>query len=169
MQFKMQFINAKLAYPMILGMILTLAGVGVWQKFNPQTAREIPDSATIVVPPLPNPLPRPSAIPGAQQGVLRVGNLTDHPVRIVLLSKRGAKVSWDRTEPLNWDFAPSEGGTEGLQLSLPNEQVKISAGDIIFAFTTDGSRIYWGPNVVGETDSPFWDRKRKEWSMVLQP
>jgi|GEM_PF-440006 len=166
---QMQFINAKQAYPMILGVILTLVGVGLWQRLNPPPIREIPESPPIIVPPLPDSLPRPSVIPGARQGSLRVGNRTDRPIRIVLLTKQGSKLAWNQTEPLNWDFAPSEGGTEGLQLSLPDRQVKISAGDLIFAFTTDGSRTYWGPNVVGDTDSPFWDDKRKEWSMVLQP
>ena len=165
----MQFINAKQAYPLILGMVISLVGVGLWQRLNPLPVREIPDRPTVVVPPLPTTPPQPTSIPGAQQGALRVGNRTEHPVRIVLLSgkRRGANLSG--IEPLNWDFAPSEGGTEGLLLSLPTSQVKVTQGDIIFAFATDGSRIYWGPNVVGQTISPFWDKDRREWSMVLQP
>lgn len=165
----MQFIDAKQAYPLILGITLTLIGVGLWQRLNPQPVREIPEPSPVIIPPLPSSLPRPKAIPGEQQGALRVGNRTDRPVRIVLLSNQGTKNSWNQAEPSNWDFAPSEGGTEGLLLSLPNEQVKIYQGDIIFAFATDGSRAYWGPNFVGETDAPFWDNTRKEWSMILQP
>jgi hypothetical protein len=165
----MQFINAKQAYPLILGMVISLVGVGLWQRLNPPTVRETPSPATVIVPPLPSTPPRPVSIPGAQQGILRVGNRTEHPVRIVLLSGKRDRTSWNGVEPVNWDFAPSEGGTEGLLLSLPTGQVKIAQGDIIFAFATDGSRLYWGPNIVGQTISPFWDGDRREWSMVLQP
>jgi hypothetical protein len=166
----MQFLNAKQAYPLILGMVISLVGVGLWQRLNPPAVREIPDRPTVVVPPLPTSTPpRPANIPGAQQGALRVGNRTEHPVRIVLLSGKRNRANWSGVEPLNWDFAPSEGGAEGLLLSLPTGQVKVAQGDIIFAFATDGSRIYWGPNVVGQTTSPFWDKDRREWSMVLQP
>lgn len=165
----MQFINAKQAYPLILGMVIALAGVALWQRFNPSPIREIPDTPLVVIPPLSTPLPRPTGIPGAQQGGLRVGNRTEHSIRIVLLSRPDTKTPWSGIEPLNWDFAPGEGGGEGLQLSLPNGQVKINQGDIVLAFATDGSRAYWGPNVVGQTDAPFWDRDRKEWSMILQP
>jgi hypothetical protein len=92
-----------------------------------------------------------------------VGNRTEHSVRVVVLSRTL------QIEPLNWDFAPGEGGREGLLLSLPNSKVRVDRGDVIVAFATDGSRAYWGPNVVGETEAPFWDGKRREWSMVLQP
>lgn len=170
----MQFINAKQAYPLILGMIIALAGVALWQKVNPYPVREIPTSSPVVIPPLPSPLPRPTTAAGTQQGALRVGNRTDRPVRIVLLSRRDKESTWENAEPVNWDFSPGEGGTEGLPLSLLGKdntsyEVKIRKGDIIVAFATDGSRAYWGPNVVGETDAPFWDNKRREWSMVLQP
>ncbi|MFN9363095.1 MAG: hypothetical protein ACK596_22100, partial [Pseudanabaena sp.] len=60
-------------------------------------------------------------------------------------------------------------GKEGFLLSLPNYTIAIGKGDVIFAFATDGSRTYWGPNIVGETDAPFWDSTNKEWCMVLQP
>jgi hypothetical protein len=106
---------------------------------------------------------------GTTQGSLRVGNRTDRSIRLVLLLRSSSRNAWNQVEPLNWDFAPGEGGSEGLLLSLPNGKVTLSKGDIIFAFATDGSRAYWGPNIVGETDAPFWDKERQEWSMVLQP
>jgi hypothetical protein len=164
----MQFIDAKQAYPLVLGVVLALIGVAIWQRFSPPPTPQTIEPQ-VVIPPLPSPLPRPSALPGVQEGKLRVGNRSAYAVRIVLLSSRGTDVSWNQVEPLNWDFAPGEGGSEGLILSLPGEQVKIGQGDIIFAFATDGSRTYWGPNVVGETDAPFWDREKDEWSMILQP
>jgi hypothetical protein len=165
----MQFINAKQAYPLILGMVISLVGVGLCQRLNQPLVREIADRPIVVVPPLPTTPSRQASISGGQLGALRVGNRTQHPVRIVLLSSKRNRANQRDVEPLNWDFAPSEGGTEGLLLSLPTSQVKVAQGDIIFAFATDGSRIYWGPNVVGQTASPFWDKDRREWSMVLQP
>lgn len=161
-------IGAKYAYPLILGMVIALAGVGLWQRFNPPV-REVPEAPKIVIPPLPTSLPRPTVVVGTTQGSLRVGNRTDRPIRLVLLLRSGSRNAWNQVEPLNWDFAPGEGGSEGLLLSLPNGKVTLSKGDIIFAFATDGSRAYWGPNIVGETDAPFWDKERQEWSMVLQP
>ncbi|MEE3719222.1 hypothetical protein V2H45_20970 [Tumidithrix elongata RA019] len=165
----MQFINAKQAYPLILGMVIALVGVGLWQKFGPAPVRETTEPQAIVIPALPSSFPRPDSLPDTAQGSLRVGNRTDSPVRIVLLLRKGSQTSWNQVEPLNWDFAPKEGGSEGLLLSLPSEKVVLRKGDIIFAFAIDGSRAYWGPNVVGETDAPFWDKQHKEWSMVLQP
>jgi hypothetical protein len=165
----MQFTKAKQAYSVILGMVISLVGVGLWQRFNLPPVREILDRPPVVIPALPSTPPPPASIPGVQRGALRVGNRTEHPIRIVLLSGKRNRTNWSGVEPLNWDFAPSEGSTEGLLLSLPTGQVKVAQGDIIFAFATDGSRIYWGPNVVGQTTSPFWDKDRREWSMVLQP
>ncbi len=164
----MHFINAKQAYPLILGMVIALVGVGVWQRLTVEPMPTVPAEPPIVVPPLPSLLPRPTVIPGTQPGTLRVGNRTDHPVRLVVLV-RSAGRNGSASEPLNWDFAPGEGGEEGLLLSLPADKVQLRAGDIIFAFATDGSRAYWGPNVVGQTDAPFWDKRRQEWSMILQP
>jgi hypothetical protein len=164
----MQFIDAKQAYPLVLGVVLALIGVAIWQRFSPPPTPQTIEPR-VVIPPLPSPLPRPSPILGLNEGSLRVGNRSNYSVRVVLLSGRGKDISRNQIEPLNWDFAPGEGGSEGLILSLPGEQVKITQGDIVFAFATDGSRTYWGPNVVGETDAPFWDRDRQEWSMILQP
>ena len=42
-------------------------------------------------------------------------------------------------------------------------------GDIVVAFAQDGSRLYWGPYVIGETPVPVWNKKTGEWELVLQP
>ncbi|MBM0742959.1 hypothetical protein JOY44_15320 [Phormidium sp. CLA17] len=111
----------------------------------------------------------------AVQGLLRVGNPTDHPVRVaVLLKKPGTKNSTNQSQsgyesPAHWDFDPGEGSEKGLLLSLPNRQIKLKKGDILVAFAQDGSRRYWGPYVVGETSIPAWTPKVAEWRLTLQP
>ncbi|MBD2186905.1 hypothetical protein [Pseudanabaena mucicola] len=165
-------IDVKHAYSMCLGMIITLTGVSLWQRLSPPQNRDISENieaSKLIVPPLPSTFTRPSLNDGENIGSLRVGNRTDRSVRIVLLSRITSQNEWQTIEPLNWDFEPNEGGKEGLLLSLPNYKIAIGKGDVIFAFATDGSRTYWGPNIVGETDAPFWDSQNKEWSMVLQP
>lgn len=162
----MQFINSKQAYPIILGIALSALAIGVWQKFSYQTERYLPQLTPVVTePPISslNKSNKQAAIAG--KGTLRVGNLTEHPIRIVVQ----LRVNSTQTEPVNWDFAPGEGGTQGLQLSLPQDRVKLNKGDIIFAFATDGSRAYWGPNVVGESKSIAWQGDRGEWSFILKP
>jgi hypothetical protein len=161
----MQFINSKQAYPLILGIALSALAIGVWQKFSSQTERYLPQPPVTIAQPAPslNKSSKLAAIAG--QGTLRVGNLTDHPIRVVVQ----ARVNSAQSEPVNWDFAPGEGGTQGLQLSLPQDRVKLNKGDIIFAFATDGSRAYWGPNVVGESGSIAWQSDRREWSFILKP
>ncbi len=165
-------LDVKYAYSMCLGILIALTGVSLWQRFNPPPVREIAETSEaskIIVPPLPTTFNRPNVSDGENIGSLRVGNRTERAVRIVLFSRITSQNVWQAIEPLNWDFAPNEGGKEGLLLSLPNYKVAIGKGDVIFAFATDGSRTYWGPNIVGETDAPFWDSQNKEWSMVLQP
>ncbi|NMF58815.1 hypothetical protein [Pseudanabaena yagii] len=165
-------LDVKCAYSMCLGAVITLTGVNLWQRLAPSPNRELPENpeiSKIIIPPLPTTFARPNLNDGENIGSLRVGNRTDRSVRIVLLSRITSQNEWHAIEPLNWDFAPNEGGKEGLLLSLPNYKVLIGKGDVIFAFATDGSRTYWGPNIVGETDAPFWDSQNKEWSMVLQP
>ncbi len=156
---------------MCLGMIIALTGVSLWQKFYPPQREAIIEDTPpkIIVSPFPPTIARPSLNDGENIGSLRVGNRTERSVRVVLFSRVTSQNVWQVIEPLNWDFAPFEGGKEGLILSLPNYKIAIGKGDVIFAFATDGSRSYWGPNIVGETDAPFWDNKNKEWSMVLQP
>ncbi len=96
-----------------------------------------------------------------------MSNPTERPVRIALLSRR--KESKAYTEPAHWDFAPMEGGSQGLVLSLPQGNLKLSKGDVLVAFAQDGSRQYWGPYVVGETPFPTWNQQTGEWQLVLQP
>ncbi|MBD2175383.1 hypothetical protein H6F42_00455 [Pseudanabaena sp. FACHB-1998] len=165
-------LDLKYAYSMVLGMLIALTGVSVWHRIAPLPSREPSETIEVqkvVIAPLPTTFARPTLNDGTNIGSLRVGNRTDRPVRIVLFSRVTAQNVWQAIEPLNWDFAPNEGGKEGLLLSLPNYKIAIGKGDVIFAFATDGSRTYWGPNIVGETDAPFWDNPNKEWSMVLQP
>lgn len=106
-------------------------------------------------------------------GALRVSNQTDHPLRVALLLRQSAPTSGASKpkydEPVHWDFAPGEGGGQGLVLSLPEGNLKLKKGDILVAFAQDGSRRYWGPFVVGETDTPVLNRKTSEWQLILQP
>jgi hypothetical protein len=108
------------------------------------------------------------------QGTLRMSNQTDQPVRLALLARQfkgkssaSSKINYDI--PAHWDFAPQEGSSKGLLLSLPNGNLKLEKGDILVAFAQDGSRRYWGPYVVGETSLPAWNSQTKEWLLVLSP
>lgn len=103
----------------------------------------------------------------ARQGNLRVSNPTEHPVRVALLTRQVAQKTYG--DPTHWDFSPREGGTQGLMLSLPQSGLKLKKGDVLVAFAQDGSRLYWGPYVVGETAAPSWNAKIAEWQLVLQP
>ncbi len=118
-----------------------------------------------------------------RQGGLRIGNLSDHPIRVALLIKKPnsakdtsakdpATTDADQTAyepPAHWDFDPGEGSTKGLIVSLPNRKIKLKKGDVLVAFAQDGSRQYWGPYVVGETSTPVWSPKTAEWELILQP
>lgn len=101
------------------------------------------------------------------QGALRVSNPTQYPVRVALLS-RTTKATL-AMPPVHWDFAPQEGSQNGLQLSLPDNNLILQPGDVLVGFAQDGSRRYWGPYVVGETNLPLWNGDRQEWQLVLQP
>lgn len=111
----------------------------------------------------------------AYPGTLRMSNQTDQPVRLALLARRslakGSESSGQTQHqvPAHWDFAPKEGNEKGLILSLPNSNLKLSKGDILVAFAQDGSRRYWGPYIVGETDTPNWNPQKGEWQLVLSP
>ncbi len=110
----------------------------------------------------------------SQQGLLRVGNQTEHPIRVALLLKKPGQTKNQDTDtgyetPAHWDFDPGEGSTKGLILSLPKRSLTLKKGDIVVAFAQDGSRRYWGPYVVGETSSPVWSATAAEWQLVLQP
>ncbi|MFN6481674.1 MULTISPECIES: hypothetical protein [unclassified Nostoc] len=112
-----------------------------------------------------------SASTAKAQGTLRMSNQTNQPVRLALLARSVAKGSSTKQSqydlPAHWDFAPQEGSEKGLILSLPENNLKLEKGDILVAFAQDGSRRYWGPYVVGETQLPKWDSKNKEWQLVL--
>ncbi|VXD25568.1 conserved hypothetical protein [Planktothrix serta PCC 8927] len=108
----------------------------------------------------------PPSIPTSHpRGSFRVSNLTEHPVRVALLSRSSPAIA----EPVHWDFAPEEGSKEGLILSLPEEDLILKSGDILIVFAPDGSRYYWGPYIVGETSLPAWNPDGKEWQLVIQP
>jgi hypothetical protein len=112
------------------------------------------------------PGPKPAAASGST-GQLRAGNRTEHPVRLVFLARQSGSSAYG--EPAHWDFAPFEGGSKGLILSLPQAELALKPGDILVAFAQDGSRHYWGPYVVGQTRVPVWNPRAKEWQLVLQP
>lgn len=108
---------------------------------------------------------------------LRLSNQTDYPVRIAFLPKQvGARKQESATikqsvygDPGHWDFAPQEGASSGLVLSLPRGIVQLEKGDVLVAFAQDGSGRYWGPYIVGETSAPVWNPQKSEWQLVLQP
>ncbi|WP_373529873.1 hypothetical protein [Nostoc sp.] len=106
------------------------------------------------------------------QGTLRMSNQTNQPVRLALLARQSvAKSSATKQAnydvPAHWDFAPQEGSDKGLILSLPQNNLKLEKGDILVVFAQDGSRRYWGPYVVGETQLPKWNSQNREWQLVL--
>jgi hypothetical protein len=104
-----------------------------------------------------------------RQGLLRISNPTDYPVRVALLSQWPAPAT-TYAPPAHWDFDPEEGYTKGLLVGLPNQtRMQVKSGDVLVAFALDGSRRYWGPYVVGATDLPNWESKGKEWQLILQP
>jgi hypothetical protein len=108
-----------------------------------------------------------------RQGLLRISNPTEHPVRVaVLLKKPGVSENTSPSPyetPAHWDFDPGEGSSKGLVLSLPNRRIKLKKGDVLVAFAQDGSRRYWGPYVIGETPEPNWFSKETEWQLTLAP
>lgn len=103
---------------------------------------------------------------------LRVGNRTVHPIRVALLPQSQATDQADQSTydvPVHWDFAPGEGSQQGLLLSLPDQSVQLQTGDVLVAFAQDGSRIYWGPYVVDQTNLPLWNDAQQEWQLILEP
>ncbi|NJR48583.1 MAG: hypothetical protein HC780_02525 [Leptolyngbyaceae cyanobacterium CSU_1_3] len=109
----------------------------------------------------------------ARQGVLRVSNRSDHPLRVALLSKQKTtdsklgETAMRYETPAHWDFAPGEGNTDGLVVSLPDRAITLKKGDVVVAFAQDGSQRYWGPYLVGETDRPVWNPQKGEWQLIL--
>ncbi len=114
-----------------------------------------------VTPPLPA-RPVPTVVSQPLRG-LRVSNRTKHPLRLVLLARKGTGY----LEPVHWDFAPGEGEREGLLLSLPEGALVLQPGDILVAFSVDGSRRYWGPFVVGSTSKPTRVGETGEWQLIF--
>jgi hypothetical protein len=136
--------------------------------------------------PIPSPATQDLPIPPApeflthSEGGLRISNQSRYPVRVALLPQQppqlaapspdastGSPTSYH--QPVHWDFAPEEGSTKGLILSLPDAKLRLTPGDVLVAFAQDGSRRYWGPYVVGKTPSPAWSAEQKEWLLILQP
>ncbi|MCU0525579.1 MAG: hypothetical protein MUF72_12225 [Elainella sp. Prado103] len=126
------------------------------------TASPIPPAAVV-------PSPIANSELGNLQGGLRVSNQTPFPIRLALLPQVQDEVTTTYRQPVHWDFAPEEGKTKGLILSLPDRTLSLQAGDVLVAFAQDGSRRYWGPYVVGQTLLPNWRAEQKEWWLILQP
>lgn len=126
------------------------------------------------------------------QGPLRVGNQTEHPLRIAFLAQgetpadiaispeepaiavssttaESLAANGTEREPFHWDFAPAEGSRDGLLLALPEGDLALQDGDVVVAFAQDGSQRYWGPYVVGQTSLPHWNGDRNEWQLLVQP
>lgn len=123
-------------------------------------------------------LPIATVLNYAPSGKLRVSNRSEHPVRLAMRLKsekiRGDKYNEkvarpDRYEaPAHWDFYAGEGSDRGLVVALPNRSLHLSQGDVVMAFAQDGSRRYWGPFIVGETDNPVWNPQSQEWMLTLE-
>ncbi len=103
------------------------------------------------------------------KGGFRVSNLSQHPIRLALLSRKSDKTPTLEKRPAHWDFAPREGSHNGLRLSLPDRDLQLKPGDILVGFAQDGSRRYWGPYIVGDTEIPFWNGKTSEWQLIIEP
>jgi len=171
----------------LLGLIIGRFQLTIsWTKNESETL-QISKSSPILKPPLSNistPIPLPkSPIKQTQEcnlslttsqsskaivnrGAIRVSNCTYRPVRIALLAK-SSEQSYQKSA--HWDFAPGEGSGRGLILSLPETKLILKPGDILVAFAQDGSRLYWGPYVLGETSFPIWNTKTLEWQLILSP
>jgi hypothetical protein len=156
---------------------------------------EIPTAPPAETAPSPSPLVEPTVTPSASpslapsaalgdpaeptpfansEGGLRVSNQSRFPVRVALLPQQVSSLDPAASasaynQPVHWDFAPEEGRSKGLILSLPDAKLRLSPGDVLVAFAQDGSRRYWGPYVVGKTSSPVWSAEQKEWLLILQP
>ena len=122
----------------------------------------VPSVESTMIPPKRSP---PPISKSQAEGSFRVSNLTEHPVRVALLSRSSLVMA----ESVHWDFAPEEGSTDGLILSLPDQDLILKSGDILIVFAPDGSRYYWGPYIVGETSLPAWNPQNKEWQLMIKP
>ncbi|KGF71858.1 hypothetical protein DO97_14540 [Neosynechococcus sphagnicola sy1] len=173
----------------LIGLTLLLLGrfqIDVWITPVTETpmprADPVPDDPELLVPsPQPRVTPASPLLSQATQsptapappGKLRVSNPTDHPIRLALLAQRSAAATASPPAPYDppahWDFAPEEGSSQGLLLSLPEGSLRVKRGDILVAFAQDGSRLYWGPYVVGATAMPVWNPHQSEWQLIFKP
>ena len=173
----------------LLGLIIGRFQLTITWTKNESARLQTSKSSPILKPPLsniptPTPLPKSpikqtqecslplpittsqSSIVKTNRGAIRVSNCTYRPVRIALLGK-SSEQSYQKSA--RWDFAPGEGSGRGLILSLPEAKLTLKPGDILVVFAQDGSRLYWGPYVVGETSFPIWNTKTLEWQLILRP
>lgn len=160
-----------------LGIVVLLLGRFDFEiAIEPNSPTASPTLDTFETPPelSPTPTPRPTVSPSPSYppvtptpGGLRVSNQTQSPVRVALLYQQDGEKNYSK--PAHWDFAPGEGSSQGLILSLPNRDLRLREGDILVAFAQDGSRQYWGPFVVGETNEPILEPQTQEWQLILQP
>lgn len=172
-------------YPAVIGVLGVCLVASLFANVQVEIDRGVPPTAappTVRSPiapatPVPSvqttPLPAPTqplpSIGIDAQGKLRVNNQTIYPLRVALLHQQAEEAETAFSQPVHWDFAPNEGGTKGLILSLPNQTLEVQPGDILVAFAQDGSRRYWGPYVVGKTSMPGWNADAGEWQLILQP
>lgn len=158
--------------PAIIVGLLGLVGLVLFALQFSVTIEQVEPEAPLASPTPAAPLSNPTAgqntsnAPTAGTGALRISNQTDQPVRVALLAKRSPTAY--REEPAHWDFAPQEGSTQGLLLSLPEGNLKLNRGDVLVGWAQDGSGRYWGPYVVGETAVPIWNNQAKEWELTLK-
>jgi hypothetical protein len=138
----------------------SLGGDGQPSTGTKDVAKAAPDDATVKLK---------SGVGVTQSGLLRISNPTAYAVRIALLpQKPGTATTYE--PPAHWDFDPEEGQVTGLLVGLPQRpNLQVQPGDVLVAFALDGSRRYWGPYVVGETEFPNWESKGGEWRLILQP
>lgn len=106
--------------------------------------------------------------------ILRISNQTQYPIRVVLRSHLNPNHPTPSNtphfkEPVHWDFAPEEGSIKGLKVSLPSDPLQLYQGDVLMAFSLDGSQKYWGPYVVGDTRQPTLKATTSEWHLVIAP
>ncbi len=171
----------------LLGVIIGRFQLTISWTTNESARLQTSKSSSILKPPLsniptPTPLPKSptkqtqecnlpittsqSSIVKTAREAIRVSNCTYRPVRIALLAK-SSEQSYQKS--VHWDFAPGEGSGRGLILSLPEAKLTLKPGDILVVFAQDGSRLYWGPYVVGETSFPIWNKETLEWQLILRP
>lgn len=129
---------------------------------------------------------QPLALPDVDPAIaatsnLRISNQTPYPLRVVLRSRQvdpttGAIANFSAQDlnqvryatPVHWDFAPEEGSQSGLLVSLPEQPLTLQTGDVLMAFTQDGSQLYWGPYIVGASNANLqWYDSSQEWQLIL--